>query len=398
MVIKKIKKLAQQAQKKYSQIITSEQKKPTKIVKPPVTKKNQIEKRIIKITPSDVAKSVAIVILMAALAALIFQVKDTLMLFFVSLLFAAALDPTIDKLERYRIPRSLSVIVIFIVLITVLSFFLVSFIPILANQILDLGQKTGLLIGNIIQGKISLPNYLEWLNPILKDSFVGTETTNFTLNLQNYLINFGEELRSVAGNAVSAITSITNGLANAVLVLVLTYFMIVDEVVIDKFIHRMFPSKYETYINQKSNIIKFKVGEWLRGQIGLMIAVGLLTYIGLLIIGIEYAFTLALFAGLTELIPVIGPLIGWVAAIPIAANESMSALIWVSILYFVIQRLENNLLVPVIMKQATGLHPIIVLLAMLVGFEFYGLLGVIISVPVSAVIGIFIEDYLNKEK
>lgn len=398
MVIKKIQKIAANAKQKYSEIIATKETKPApKLVIPTKTKK-KIEKRLIKITPADVAKSVAVIILMIALSALIFQIKDILMLFFVSLLFSAALDPTIDQLERHKIPRSISAIVIFVVLITLFSFFMVSFIPILANQLLDLGSKTQLLIGNIIQGKIALPAYLDWLNPILKDLFVGTDTTNFTLNLQNYFIQFGEELRSLAGNALLAIKTLSNGLANAILVLLLTYFMIVDENIIDNFIIKLFPSKYETYINQKSNIIKFKVGQWLRGQMALMLAVGVLTYIGLVIIGIEYAFTLALFAGLTELIPVIGPLIGWVAAIPIAANQSMSALIWVTILYFVIQRLENNLLVPIIMKQATGLHPIIVLFAMLVGFEFYGVIGVIISVPVSAVIGIFIEDYLNKRK
>jgi predicted PurR-regulated permease PerM len=398
MVIKKIQKIAANAKQKYSEIIATKETKPApKLVIPTKTKK-KIEKRLIKITPADVAKSVAVIILMIALSALIFQIKDILMLFFVSLLFSAALDPTIDQLERHKIPRSISAIVIFVVLITLFSFFMVSFIPILANQLLDLGSKTQLLIGNIIQGKIALPAYLDWLNPILKDLFVGTDTTNFTLNLQNYFIQFGEELRSLAGNALLAIKTLSNGLANAILVLLLTYFMIVDENIIDNFIIKLFPSKYESYINQKSNIIKFKVGQWLRGQMALMLAVGILTYIGLVIIGIEYAFTLALFAGLTELIPVIGPLIGWVAAIPIAANQSMSALIWVTILYFVIQRLENNLLVPIIMKQATGLHPIIVLFAMLVGFEFYGVIGVIISVPVSAVIGIFIEDYLNKRK
>jgi predicted PurR-regulated permease PerM len=398
MVIKKIKSLANQAQKKYKKMIsTSKKVEEPRIVLPPKSKK-KIEKRLIRITPGDIAKGVMITILLIALSLIIYQIRDIVMLFFVSLLFAAALDPTIDRLEKFRIPRGISVIIIFIILITLLSFFIGSFVPILANQLLDLGSKAQVLIGNIIQGKIILPSYLDWLNEIIKSTFGGTDANTFTLNIQNYLVQFGEELRSFAGNALNTIKAISDGLANAILVLLLTYFMIVDEKTIDKFTLSLFPSKYGQYITQKSTSIKFKVGEWLRGQIALMIAVGVLTYIGLVIIGIEYAFTLALFAGITELIPVIGPLIGWVAAIPIAANESANALIWVTILYFVIQRLENNLLVPMIMKQATGLHPIIVLFSMLVGFQFLGILGVIISVPVAAVFGIFIEDYLKKEK
>lgn len=398
MVIKKIQNLANQAQKKYKKMIsTSKKVEEPKIILPPKSKK-KIEKRLIRIAPGDVAKAVMITILLIALSMIIYQIRDIIMLFFVSLLFAAALDPTIDRLEKFRIPRGISVVIIFIILITLLSFFIGSFVPILANQLVEIGSKIQVLIGNVIEGKIILPSYLDWLNEIIKSTFGGTDANTFTLNLQNYLVQFGEELRSLAGNALNTVKAISDGLANAILVLLLTYFMIVDEKTIDNFTLSLFPSKYGQYITQKSSIIKFKVGEWLRGQIALMFAVGLLTYIGLAIIGIEYAFTLALFAGITELIPVIGPLIGWIAAIPIAANESANALIWVTILYFVIQRLENNLLVPMIMKQATGLHPIIVLFSMLVGFHFLGILGVIISVPVAAVFGIFIEDYLKKEK
>jgi predicted PurR-regulated permease PerM len=396
MVIKKIKKFAKNAKKKYDNLVAVEEEtipKPKKTASTP-----KLEKRIVKIYPSDIAKGVVITILLVALSFLIFQVRDIIMLFFVSLLFAAALDPTIDRLQKFKIPRSISTIIIFIILIGLFSLFIGTFIPVLANQIVDLGLKVSDLVGNIVTGEIKMPFYLEWLNPIISDLFTSTDTNTLTLNLQNYLIQFGEELRNLAGNALIALKAISNGLANAILVMLLTYFMIVDEQVIDNFVIKLFPSKYESYIVTKSKSIKSKVGEWLRGQIGLGIAVGIITYIGLVAVGIEYAFTLALFAGLTELIPVLGPVIAWIAAVPIAANQSMNALIWVSVLYFTIQRLENNLLVPLIMKQATGLHPIVVLFAMLIGFEFYGILGIIISVPVSAVLSIFLNDYLDKSK
>lgn len=399
MVIKKIQQLADDAKKTYKNIINKSGKKPkTKEIKLPEIKSDKTEIRLITFAPSDIAKGVLITMLLLVLGFLIYQIKDTLLLFFVSILFAAALDPTIDKLERYKIPRGVSVIVIFLLIISGLSVFIGSFVPILANQLVDLGFKTQELIGNIVLGKIELPKFLDWLNPVINDFFGGTDNTAFSANIQNYLIQFGEELRSLAGNAYKTFLAISNGVANAILVLLLTYFMTVDENAIDNFVLKLFPSKYGQYITHKTNTIKQKVGEWLRGQIALMIAVGLVTYIGLVIIGVEYAFTLALFAGITELIPVIGPLIGWLAAIPIAANQSVNTLIWVTILYFTVQRLENNLLVPLIMKQATGLHPIIVILSMLIGYEFLGVLGVIISVPVSAVARIFLADYLAKEK
>ena len=169
--------------------------------------------------------------------------------------------------------------------------------------------------------------------------------------------------------------------------------MTVDHKMVDKFIISFFKDEYQDYIESKSKSIKNKVGQWLQGQILLMLAVGLCTYIGLEIIGMEYSFTLAVLAGLTELIPVVGPLIAWVAAIPIAGNESSTMILSVTILYFIIQRIENNFLVPFIMNKATGLHPIIVLISMLVGYQFKGILGVIISIPIAGIISIFYQDF-----
>jgi predicted PurR-regulated permease PerM len=398
MVLKKIQKFARKAQKKYEEIKKSSTQPVEETVPKPVVKKVKIEKRLVRISLGDITKAILIAILLGTLGYLVYQIKDIIIIFFVSLLFATALDPTIDRLQRFRIPRSISVIIIFILLITGFVLFIGNLIPILSKELLDLGLTAQNLINNLLTGKIEMPGYLEWLNPIIQDTFGGVNTNSLTTNLQNYLIQFGEELRSVAGNAFKTLIAISNGLGNAILVLLLTYFMIVDEVVIDKFVLSLFPKKYGPYITAKSGTIKKKVGEWLRGQIILMFAVGILTYIGLVLIGVEYAFTLGIFAGVTELIPVIGPIIGLIAAIPIAANQSGEIVIAVIILYFVIQRLENNLLVPMIMKQATGLHPIIVLFVMLVGFEFMGILGIIISVPVAAVGVIFLEDYLKRDK
>ncbi len=398
MVLKKIHKFAKKAQKKYQEIKNASSNSIELEIQKPVIKKVKIEERFIKISLTDVTKVILIAILLGTLGYLTYQIRDVIIIFFVSLLFATALDPTIDRLEKYRIPRSLSAIVIFILIITGFVLFIGNLIPILSRELLDLGLTAQNLVNNLLTGKIEMPRYLEWLNPIIQDTFGGVNTNSLTSNLQSYLIQFGEELRSVAGNAFKTIIAVSNGLGNAILVILLTYFMIVDEVVIDKFTLSLFPKKYDAYITAKSTTIKKKVGDWLRGQIILMFAVGILTYIGLVLIGVEYAFTLGIVAGVTELIPVIGPIIGLIAAIPIAANQSGEIVIAVIILYFVIQRLENNLLVPMIMKQATGLHPIVVLFVMLVGFEFMGLLGIIISIPVAAVAVIFLEDYLKREK
>lgn len=397
-MLKKIKKLAQ---KTYQEITKPPKEVKKKVPKLPKKAESPNSERLVNLSLINITKVVAITILLVGLALLLFQIRDILMLFFVSALFAAALDPTVDQLEsKYKIPRSVSVVVIFLILIAVVSVFVGSMVPVVAQQLFEVSKNAGVLIGNIAQGNINLPGYLEWLNPLIKDLFAGSDTEQFTALIQNSLIQFGEGLRSLAGNAFALIRGISNGLLNALFVLFFTYFMIVDEKEIDNFILRLFPDKYGEYITLKSKTIKTKVGLWLRGVLILMVLVGVLTYIGLKVIGIPYAFTLALFAGLTEIIPVIGPIIAWAATIPIAANaeQPVAAMIWVTIIFFAIQRVETHLLVPAVMKQATGLHPIVVLLAMMIGFKLMGILGAVISVPVSAILAIFVNDFLDRDR
>jgi len=359
-------------------------------------KKENFEKRFIHLSLPDFAKAIVILIGLGLLAYTLFEIKSLLFLLFFSYLFSQALVPFVEKLSRFKIPKGLSVTFVFIFVIGLISVFLGNFIPILSNELLALGVQAQNLIEAVINGETKLPKLLEWINPILETSFSGLETNQLTQELENNLVNIGQNLRGVAQNAVGLFVSISNGFANAILVLFLTYFMTVDHKMVDRFIISFFKDEYQDYIESKSKSIKNKVGQWLQGQILLMLAVGVCTYVGLEIIGMKYSFTLAVLAGLTELIPVVGPLIAWIAAVPIAGNESSTMILSVTILYFIIQRIENNFLVPFIMNKATGLHPIIVLISMLVGYQFKGILGVIISIPIAGIIAIFYQDFIVK--
>jgi predicted PurR-regulated permease PerM len=396
MVIKKIKRAAKVAQKKYNEIILEAQNQPPeKDTHVALPKKKQTQEQQVLFSISNIAKVVLVALLLVILKDFLAEISDIIILFLVSLLFAAAIDPTVDKLEQYKIPRGISVGGIMILLITVLSLFIYSMIPLLSSQLSDLGSKIGLLVENLTNGTLRVPNFIQ---PLVSEIALELEGTNFTAALQSQILNYSQELSGLAENFLKTVISISNGLANFLIVLVLTYFMSVDEQEIDKFILRISPNKYGHYITVKINNIKQKVGEWLRGQIILMFVVGISTYLGLFLLGTDYAFTLSLIAGVTELVPVIGPWLGLIAAIPIAINQGGSMLLWVVILYFVIQRLENNLFVPIIMKKATGLNPIVVILAMLVGNKFLGIVGIIISIPLAAILSIFLEDILVKKE
>lgn len=124
--------------------------------------------------------------------------------------------------------------------------------------------------------------------------------------------------------------------------------------------------------------------------------VGLLSYAGLLLLHVKFALVLALLAGVTELIPVIGPFIGAVPAILVAASDHAMLGLWVALLYVVIQQLENHLLVPRIMAEGTGLNPIAVIIAILVAAKLAGIVGVLLAVPAAIIVKVVVDEWLEQ--
>ena len=141
-----------------------------------------------------------------------------------------------------------------------------------------------------------------------------------------------------------------------------------------------------------------KIGQWARGQLLLCLSIGFLVFLALIILRMPYALTLAILAGFTEFIPVVGPFIAAVPAVLIALTQE--GFIWalvLAVVYYIIQWCENNLLVPLIMKRAVGLSPVAIIFAMLVGVSFpsviHPVLGIILSIPTTTIIALFLEDW-----
>lgn len=360
------------------------------------------EKLEVVFSAGTMAKFIAITMLLLLVAAFLYEIRDILIIFFVALMFAAALDPMVDALERRRIPRAIGVIIIYIGILFFLGLLISNLVPIVANEVAELAGKAQDFISNIPKGEITLPSFLERFRPIVKRMFENVDVSQVG-NYKDFLMGVANKLSDVAGNVFNALLVVFNGFFNAILVLVITFLMTVDEHGIDKFILSLFPARHADYIRQKSNAIKEKMGYWLRGQIVLCVIVGLLVYIGFIIIGVfgnkvEYAATIALVAGFTELIPYIGPFMAWLIALPIVANQSLMLIVWMTLLMYVVQVLENNVIVPFVMHRAVGISPIFVMFAMLVGFSFLGILGMVLAVPVATAVSIFVKDYADKDK
>lgn len=135
-----------------------------------------------------------------------------------------------------------------------------------------------------------------------------------------------------------------------------------------------------------------RMGSWLRGELVLMFSIAILTYFALLLLGVPYALVLAIIAGILEIIPFIGPLLSGVPAVILALSISPIHAVLTALSYVVIQSVEGNVLVPKIMQKATGINPIISLLAVLIGWRLGGIVGAILSIPLANAISVFMEE------
>lgn len=350
----------------------------------------------VDISTASVARAALAIVGIVVGAFFLLQIKGILILFFIAAILALALDPLIDKLQKFKIPRWLGILLTYIVFIGITGAVISSFVPILATE-----------IPNLADGVLS------WVstNFGIDTSVVQTQIGN----LQNYLSGVQNDLNResiVAGlgvlnivgqNALAVVKSIAGGVFSFVMVLVIAFFMIIDENGIKQFLITLFPRRMRGYITEKSTVVEKKFGAWVRGQMILMLSMGALTFVILKIVGLNYAASLATLVALTELIPYVGPIIALLPALIIAASQGgVFLLIVIIAVYFGIQQFESNVLIPLVMRKAVGLSPVIIMFAMLVGASFpetiNPIVGIIISVPVATAISVFVHDYADKKK
>ena len=196
--------------------------------------------------------------------------------------------------------------------------------------------------------------------------------------------------------------TIFGGLFSFILIIVLSFYLAVQEEGVDDFLRIVAPVKHHDYIIDLWKRSQRKIALWLQGQVILGIVVGVLVYIMLVSVGIPHALILALLAAMLEIIPVFGPIISSVPAILVAFTDRGAGIgILVVCLYLVIYQLESQVFYPLVVKKIVGVSPIVVILALVIGAKLGGVLGALIAVPLSAVLMEYIHDiekYKNAER
>lgn len=228
-----------------------------------------------------------------------------------------------------------------------------------------------------------------------------------TLSTQQKVFSLGDNLNfslneilasfvSTSGGVVIATKSIFSNAASIFSVLMLSIYMSIDWENIKKHFINIIPEKSRPTVENIFSEIEFNIGHWLRGQLILMAAIGLLSYVGLVLIGVQYPLALGIVSGLMEIVPILGPVISAVVAALVAVVDSPIKAVFAVLVFALIQQLENNILVPKVMAQVTGFSPIIILLVLLIGSELFGIIGAVTAVPVLIITVIIIKNTLIK--
>ena len=305
-------------------------------------------------------------------------IKDILLLLFVVVLLAVALEPIITKLSSWRVPRVISILAVYLALFFVIGLTVYLILPPLVSQLGDLANN--------------LPAYLSKLSDV--------KVSQDTLATQKILDSATQGLSTLSGGIFNAMVAIFGGIFSMLTVLTLTFYLLIDEGGMRKAFIALMPLGQREKTAETMHKIGIKLGNWLRGQISLMLIVGALTALGLSILDVPYALALGLLAALLELVPIIGPIIAGLAAVLIAfvSGAAVWQLIAVVILYTVIQQVENQILVPKIMNKAVGVSPIGIIVAILIGGKLLGLTGAMLAIPVVTVISVISSEYFYGAK
>ena len=384
------------------------------------------EKMTVEISLFSVFKATLVVVGVLFLSKIFLQLLDVIVIFLVALFLAAALSPAVDffqkrfpvligvflskvgllrkrrEMLRWEMPRAVAIVLVFALLFGFLILFFGNLIPIIIEQLKGIAislenwarsfaQNPG---GSGFSQKIHemVGLFLEKINT---EKILGTVSEN----LQSIANNFSD----FVGTSIDFILGTVSVLLKIVLTLLLTFFLIFDRQNLNDFFYSLFPARHQKYLVEKMALVQIKIGEWVHGQFLLFLIVGGFAFLGLhFLLGLDYSLTLAMVFGLAEFVPYLGPITAFLVSAPIAFNAGTGTGIGLIIFVFVLQFFESNFLVPLVMRRAVGLPPVVTMMALVIGASFPDfinpILGMILAVPVATIFSIFVRDFTGRKK
>lgn len=323
-------------------------------------------------------------ILFVSILALLYYIRDIVLVVLFSVVIASGVEPAAKWFQKRRLPRIPSVILIYLLAFLALGSIFYMVIPTMFDEFSSFSGE--------------LENYLAMpYEPSVLNEFLSLFPASISELFRDFAMKTTEYVEIFTTGFLGSAAKIFGGALSFVLMIVFSFYLSVQEKGIENFLRVIIPVKHEEYILDLWFRARHKIGLWLQGQFLLGLIVAILCFLGLTILGVKYALTFALLAGIFEIIPVFGPVLS--AIPPIVAGLAISPMmaLKVIILYIVIQQFENHLIYPLVVRKIIGIPPVLTILALVIGGKLGGILGILLAMPVVTVLVEILND-VDKKK
>ena len=341
-----------------------------------------MEKKLIDISFWTMVKATIIVVLVAAF----WYLRDVVTMVLLAIVIASAIEPAARWFGKYKIPRVWGVIIVYLFTISVLFSVVYFLIPPLLGDVLDFATS----LPDFIEEGFSPQSPLFSLFPSLPGALKEI-ISDFAISLQ-------QSIPEITSGVASATSTIFGEVFSVILMGVISFYLAVQEKGIENFLRIVTPLQHEEYTIGLWRRSQKKIGRWLQGQLLLGLLVGIFVFLGLTILGVKYALSLAILSGVFEIIPVFGPVMAAIPAVAIALLQSPVLGLSTLGLYVIVQQFENHLIYPLVVRKTVGVPPLLVIIAIIVGGKLAGIYGIILSVPLAAVLIEFLNDLAERKR
>lgn len=337
---------------------------------------NWLNKRSLQILVYTVLILLVVLLLQQArpvLSSIFSILKGAFLPFVAAIIIAYLLNPLVNRIHQKGFSRMTAVLFIYSISILFIVWFLFQYIPAFVVQLKDFAEHLPDILASL--ESIMTPYYQ---NRYMLPESVQLGVESSILKVEQGITNQISNLFTYVGNSITKVFAF-------IVVPFVVFYMLKDLQLLENFVITIFPKKYRRELLKLFRNIDEALGNYVRGQITVCLVVGVLSYIGYLIVGMKYALLLAVIVAITNIIPYLGPIIGAAPALFIAATISPVMIAKVLIVNVIVQQVEGNIISPHIIGKRLHLHPLSIIIALLLGGQLAGVLGLIFAVPVLAV-------------
>lgn len=331
--------------------------------------------------------SIVKVIFYILLTVLLFYIRNVLLMLFVVTVLVSAMSPSVEWMIKRRIPRLVAVGLMFALVVLFLGLMAFIVFPPLLGQlqqfVIEFPQRLNEFIHNS-DTQIKIVSIKDWLDNVGLSNNVGQ-------GLQVLYSQF----TNISGLVLNQTYTVINAILALVTISALTFYLLLEEDGMQNILMGFLPAQKQVSVLNVLQKTNKKTGLWFRGQLIVSTTIGLMTYIGMMILGVKFPIVLAIMAGLLSIIPMVGPILAAIPAIMVALTQSFWLAVAVVLLCLAIQQIEGQFITPKIMGKIVGLSPVTVISSLLIGGTLAGIPGMMIAVPAAAAISVIIKEWEN---